>query len=164
MAQAALRVIAALAVAAATSATLFVAVDIALLLWADGEGNTPGFIAGSIVFLWPIAFAVAAIHAAGLGLPAYLVLSRYGLTPWWVSLPGGFIAGALPYAALALPWRDPDPNLVAAHIIQPFSWPHYTATAVGLGLLGMAGGVAAWTAWSALSRSARPPAAPAPPP
>jgi len=151
------RVALALAAAAATSATLFVAADVAFLFVIPAAANTVGFAAKSAAFLWPIAFVVAAVHAVGVGLPAYLVVSRLGLTGWWVSLPGGFIAGALPYAILALPWRAPPPELVEAHVIERFTWLHYAAMAGGLGLLGMAGGLAAWVVWNALGGRATPP-------
>ena len=144
------RVALALLAAAATSATLFIAADIALLFVAGGNGNTPGFVRASIGFLWPTAFVVALAHAIAPGLPAFLWLRRFGETRWWISLPAGFIVGALPYAILALPWRAPPANLVAAHIIQPFSWGRYAVLTGGLGLLGMAGGIAAWTTWYGL--------------
>jgi hypothetical protein len=150
------RVTLALAAAAAASATLFVAADVASLFVIPAAANTAGFAAKSAALLWPIAFIVAAVHAVGVGLPAYLVASRLGLTRWWISLPGGFIAGALPYAILALPWRAPPPELVAAQIIQRFTWLHYAAMAGGLGLLGMAGGLAAWIVSHALGGRAPP--------
>lgn len=137
---------AALLTAASASATVFVAADLAMLFISGGADST-AFVFQTVGVLWPASFAVAFIHAVGLGLPAYLLLRWRGLTAWWISLPGGFAVGALPYAVLALPWKTPDPNLVAAHIVQPFTWTHYAGAVVGLGALGMAGGIAAWLTW-----------------
>lgn len=142
-----LRVIAALIVAAATSASLFVAADLAGLLMIPRSDELGAEAFGHILLLWPPAFIVALVHAVILGLPAYLIARRLGLIRWWVSLPGGFVVGALPYAVLALPWHAPPPELVAAHIVPPFTWQHYLAVAGGLGFLGMAGGIAAWLVW-----------------
>ncbi|MFZ2007850.1 MAG: hypothetical protein WB697_16680 [Stellaceae bacterium] len=85
-------------------------------------------------------------------MPAFLILKRCRLTRWWVGLLGEFAVGALPCAVLALPWTSPSPELLAAHIVPPFTWPHYAAIASGLGLLGMAGGFAAWLVWRGLGR------------
>lgn len=150
------RVTLALLAAAAASATVFVAVDVGWLLTMPGEGDTLGFAAQSALFLWPVAFIVALVHAVVLGLPAYFVLNRRGLTQWWISLIGGFAVGALPYAVLALPWQAPPPDLVEAHIIRGFTLLHYAAMAGGLGLLGMAGGFAAWLVWRGLGRQQQP--------
>jgi hypothetical protein len=139
-----LRVVFALFAAAAVSATIFVAVDVTPLLLSPAEADSISFVLETIVLLWPLAFGVALIHAVALGLPAYLVLSRRGLTAWWIALIGGFAVGSLPYAILALPWSSPPPDLVQAHVIAPFAWTHYLAAILGLGGLGMAGGIAAW--------------------
>jgi hypothetical protein len=94
---------------------------------------------------------VALVHTVVLGLPAYLLAWRLDWTRWWVSLIGGFVVGGLPYAVLALPWgAQPPPDLVAAHVIAPFSWLFYGGVALGLGVLGMAGGFAAWCTWRRL--------------
>jgi hypothetical protein len=140
------------ALLAATSATLFVAADLVGLLLLSGDANIGGLALDHLLLLWPPAFAVALAHAIALGLPAFLILKRRGLTEWWISLPGGFVAGALPYAVLAPPWTSPPPDLVAAHIVPPFAWTHYAATTGGLGLLGTAGGIAAWLVWSRWER------------
>ncbi len=142
---------AALLAAAATSATLFVAADLVGLLLLPTTEDIGGQALDHIVLLWPPAFAVALAHAVALGLPAFLILKRRGLTQSWVSLVGGFAVGALPYAVLALRWTSPSPELLAAHIVAPFAWPHYFAVVGGLGLLGMAGGVAAWGVWRRLA-------------
>lgn len=148
-----LPVSAALLAAAATSATLFVAADLIGLLFLPGDPNIGREALDHVLLLWPPAFAVALAHAVALGLPAFLILKRRGLTRWWIGLAGGFAVGALPYALLALPWTTPAPELVAAHIVPQFTWLHYTAIAAGLGLLGMAGGFAAWLTWrSTISR------------
>src|SRR5271170_6699393 len=73
-----LRIVFALLVAAATSATIFVAMDVTLLLLSSGDGNSLGFVLETIRFLWPIGFVVALIHAVVLGVPAYLVAQRLG--------------------------------------------------------------------------------------
>ena len=86
----------------------------------------------------------------GLGLPSYLMLRRLGWTRWWLGVIGGFPVGSLPYGLVALPWTAAPPELVAARVIAPFSWLHYSAVAAGLGLLGMAGSIAAWLTWRAL--------------
>jgi hypothetical protein len=145
-------VIAALLAAAATSATLFVAADLIGLLFLPADPDLGGLALDHVLLLWPPAFAVALVHAVALGLPAFLILKRRRLTQWWVSLLGGFVVGALPYAVLALPWTSPQPELVAAHIVPPFTWLRYGAVAGGLGLLGLAGGIAAWLVWRRLGR------------
>jgi hypothetical protein len=147
-----IRIVTALLAAAAASATLFVAADLIGLLLLPADPDIAGEALDHILLLWPPAFAVALAHAVALGLPAFLVLKRRGLTSWWVSLLGGFTVGALPYAVLALPWTSPSPELVAAHIVPPFTWLHYGAMAGGLGLLGLAGGIAAWLVWRRLGR------------
>ncbi|HXC26885.1 MAG TPA: hypothetical protein VNV38_02945 [Stellaceae bacterium] len=147
-----LRVIAALIVAAATSASLFVAADLAGLLMIPRSDELGAEALGHIMLLWPPAFIVALVHAVALGLPAYLIARSLGLIRCWVSLPGGFVVGALPYAILALPWQAPPENLVTAHIVPPFTWQHYAAVTCGLGLLGAAGGLAAWFVWRWLER------------
>ena len=91
------------------------------------------FVLQTIRFLWPLSFAVAFVHAVGLGLPAYLLLRWRRLTAWWTGLAGGFLAGALPYAVLAFPWGAPPANLVAAHIVAGFTWTHYAGAIAGLG-------------------------------
>lgn len=146
------RIATALLTAAATSATLFVAADLIGLLFLPADPDLGGEALDHILLLWPPAFAVALVHAVALGLPAFLILKRRRLTQWWVSLAGGFAVGALPYAVLAPPWTSPSPELVAAHIVPPFTWLHYGAIASGLGLLGMAGGFAAWLVWRWLGR------------
>lgn|GEM_PF-2548401 len=146
-----IRVTAALLIAAAASATVFVIADLVALL-VSGGADSAGFVLETIGFLWPASYAVAFVHAVGLGLPAYLLLRWRGLTMWWISLAGGFVVGALPYAVLSLPWKAPDANLLAAHIVQPFAWTHYAGAIAGLSALGMAGGVAAWLTWYWLGR------------
>jgi hypothetical protein len=148
-----LPIVFALLAAAATSATVFVATDITLLLLSPGDGNSLGFVLETIQFLWPIGFVAALVHAVVLGLPAYLLARRLGWTRWWASLIGGFAVGSLPYAVLALPWgAPPPPDLVEAHVIAPFSWVRYGGVALGLGVLGMAGGFSAWCTWRRLGR------------
>jgi hypothetical protein len=153
----ALRILLALLAAAAASATLFVSVDLSGLLFLALHTEIAGLATAHVVLLWIPAFIVALAHAAALGLPAYMVLKRLRLTRWWVSLPSGFLIGALPYAMLALPWRSPPAELVEAHIVPGFTWLHYGEMAGGLGLLGMAGGFAAWLVWRWLT----PPVVPA---
>jgi hypothetical protein len=133
--------------AAATSATLFVAADLTGLLFLPGDADIAAQALDHLLLLWPPAFAIALAHAVVLGLPGFLILKRRGLTRWWISLPGGFAVGALPYAVLALPWSSPPPQLVAAHIVPAFAWLDYAGSAGGLGLLGTAGGLAAWLVW-----------------
>jgi hypothetical protein len=142
---------AALLAAAAASATVFVAADLALLLPSE-QADSVEFVLQTIGFLWPLSFAVAFVHAVGLGLPAYLLLRWRRLTAWWTGLAGGFLAGGLPYAVLAFPWGAPPANLVAAHIVAGFTWTRYAGAIAGLGALGMAGGIAAWLTWYWLGR------------
>lgn len=148
----AFRVTAAILAAAATSATLFVAADLIGLLILQAGGDADDMMLEHIALLWPASFGVALVQAVALGLPAYLVLSRLKLTRWWVSLVGGYVIGCLPYVVLAYPWSAPPPDLVEAHIIVLFTWPHYAAISAGLGLLGMAGGLAAWLTWHHIGR------------
>src|SRR6185312_17171039 len=95
-----LRAAAALLVAPAVAATLFVGFE-----WISNPG-WPGIDPGDVTFLWPVAFIVALAHAVMLGLPAYLLLRWMRLTRWWVSLAGGFAIGALPYAIYFSPLRE----------------------------------------------------------
>ena len=143
---------AALLVAAATSATLFLSADLVGLLLLPATEDIGGQALDHILLLWPPAFAVALAHAVVLGLPAFLILRRRGLTRWWISLASGFAVGALPYAVLSLPWEAPARELVAAHIVPPFAWTHYAAVTSGLGLLGAACGFAAWLVWRRAGR------------
>jgi hypothetical protein len=145
VAREATRITVALAAAAATSATVFVGVDLVGLLFLPSNPGLTRLTGEHILLLWPPAFIVALVHAVCLGLPAYLILKRFGLTRWWVSLPAGFLIGSLPYAILALPWNLP-PNL------PPFTWPHYFAIGGGFGVLGVFGGIAAWLVWHAMRR------------
>jgi hypothetical protein len=142
--------------AAGTAATVFVAVDVAALLLTQSDGNTMGFVAETIAFIWPIAFVVALAHALVVGLPLFLLLSWLGRVSWRSILAGGFAAGALPYAMLALPWSAQPAELVAAKVIEPFSWPRYTAIVLGLGCLGTIGGRAGWLAGIQFTRPTSP--------
>jgi hypothetical protein len=149
-----LRVTAAILAAAATSATLFVAVDLIGLLLPTMGADSLDLALPHIALLWPASFIVALVHATGLGLPAFLVLRRLQLTAWWTSLIGGFAVGSFPYAILAFPWgSSPSPNLVEAGVVARFNGLHFGLVIAGLGLLGMAGGLAAWLTWHHIGRS-----------
>ena len=146
-----LRVSAALLAAAVTSATLVIAADLIGLLFLPGDSGSGSLALAHIVLLWPLAFALALVHATALGLPAFLLVKRRGLTHWWVSLLGGFAIGALPYSVLWLTWTPPSPD---ASIFDPKfkSWLEYAAWIAGIGLVGMAGGFAAWLTWRPTTR------------
>jgi hypothetical protein len=142
--------------AAGTAATVFVAVDVAALLLMQSDGNTIGFVAEAIAFIWPIAFVVALAHALVVGLPLFLLLSWLRRVSWRTSLVGGLAAGASPYAMLALPWSAQPAELVAAKVIEPFSWPRYAAIVLGLGCLGTISGLAGWLAGIQFTRPTSP--------
>ena len=138
-------------------ATLFVAVDLIGLLLPTMGADSLDLALPHIALLWPASFIVALVHAAGLGLPAYLVLRRLRLTAWWISLVAGFAIGSLPHAVLAFPWGgSPSPNLVEAGVVARFNELHFGLVIAGLGLLGMAVGLAAWLTWHHIGRRSAP--------
>jgi hypothetical protein len=148
-----LRVPAAILVAAATSAAIFVCTDLIGLLLPTMGADSLDLALPHIALLWPASFIVALVHATGLGLPAYLVLRRLRLTARWISLVAGFAVGSLPYAVLAFPWGGSSSSgLVEAGVIARFDGLHFGLVIAGLGLLGMAGGLAAWLTWHHIGR------------
>ncbi len=107
------RIVLSLLVAAAVPATFM-----AVAVWVANDFR-------SSVIVWFITFVIALIHAFGLGFPGFLILQRLGWTQWWVSLIGGFLVGAIPYAIF-----------------------FRTSPLHGPGLLGIPAGFAAWLVWS----------------
>jgi len=149
-----LRVALGLLAAAATAATFFTGVGIAMILW---EGPNDATLASGIfaaIGLWPIACIVALAHAVVLGLPLYAALRWFGAIRWWVGPICGFVVGALPYAIFFGPWNEAssfsqvnDKILVENGTTTLAGWIAYAEFAAGLGALGAAGGLAAWLTW-----------------
>jgi len=133
-------------------------------LLASGE---PVDVQGLLV-LSALVLAVAAVHFACLGVPALLLLKRYGrLNVVSVALAGAAV-GSVVVAALSWPAGDNDNHTYAASWyerlttmvelgqVTPEGWASYLRGVSYFALHGLAGGLAFFAVWRKLSDRADP--------
>ena len=65
--------------------------------------SEPAAILGALLMVTLFGFPIALVHAALLGLPAYLWMRRRWRLGWWHAVPAGGVIGALPSFLL---WGD----------------------------------------------------------
>jgi hypothetical protein len=71
--------------------------------------SEPAAVLGALLMVTLFGFPVALVHAALLGLPAYLLMRRRWRLRWWHAVPAGGVIGALPSYVL---WRDGESALL----------------------------------------------------
>jgi len=91
-----------------------------------------------LISTWILVFVIAMAHAVCLGLPSYLVLKRFNLTQWWISLIFGFLIGAIPWALTTWPsYSEYGSNYMIG----------WLKSVTSMGMCGMASGFTAWYTW-----------------
>ena len=71
--------------------------------------SEPAAILGALLMVTLFGFPIALVHAALLGLPAYLLMRRRWRLRWWHAVPAGALIGALPSLLL---WGDTQSALL----------------------------------------------------
>jgi hypothetical protein len=104
----------------------------------------------------------AAVHAIGVGIPLFFVISATTTVTWLSALIGGMIAATLPFTAWTLLWvlgLDSSINALSsvgseqshADIIDGvptvYFWLRHLQLCAPLALFGAIGGVAFWSVW-----------------
>ena len=114
-----------------------------------------------LMFLSVVVVAAAAVLV--LGLPAFLLLRRFGRDSWLSMATTGFILGALPIAATSWPrhldgyssgenWHGKYIDLYLNGVPTDYAWITYAESVVYFGLHGLVGSIVFYAVWRKMGR------------
>jgi hypothetical protein len=111
--------------------------------------------------------SVAGAAVLLLGIPAFLLLCRFGRANWTSLAITGFILGALPLAALSRPntlsgysagqtWHGHYVETYINGVPTQYAWLVYAESVLQFGIHGLAGALVFYAVWSRLQACDRP--------